>query len=222
VNCGSGVPSWVTLTGWPAIVTVVEREVEGGFADVARTCTVPGPVPEVGSTVAQPDPAAVQAHPLGMVTTTSTARVASAGMFPEGEETDGQQAGLPAWVTFTVWPATVTLTLRGEVAELELALIAAEPDPGPVAGPTVAQLLPWVVHPQPGLVVTLTFAEPVPSHTKSTVVGDTTGAPQAAAWVTCTDLPATVIFTERVLVAVFGELAVTRTRPLPEADAGLT
>ena len=68
----------------------------------------------------------------------------------------------PAWVTVTVWPATVNVALRDEAAAFAVAVTLTLPSPDPLA-PLVtvnhaALLVAVQVHP----VGAVTFTEPLP------------------------------------------------------------
>ena len=68
----------------------------------------------------------------------------------------------PAWVTVTVWPATVNVALRDEAAVFAVAVTLTAPLPDPLAPlVTVNQLALLVaVHVHP--VGAVTFTEPLP------------------------------------------------------------
>ena len=71
----------------------------------------------------------------------------------------------PAWVTVTVWPATVTVALRDEAAVFAVAVTLTLPSPDPLAPlVTVSQLALLVaVHVHPAGAINVTAALPPPA-----------------------------------------------------------
>ena len=126
-----GVPAWVTLKVWSAIVTVPVRCAVPVLA-ATMTSTLPSPVP--------PDPTlshaallvVLQAQVLPAVTVTATDSPAAGDVRLVGEIPNVQ--GAPAWVTLKVWPAIVTDPVRCAV---------------PVFAATVTLTLPLPVLPDP-------------------------------------------------------------------------
>ena len=131
-------PAWVTVTDCPASVTVPVRACTLGFA-AAVSVTAPDPVPPVALTVSHAaSDAAVHGASLSEALT-PTLRV------PPPTAT-AQLVGLtvkvltpPACVTVTVWPATVTVAVRGCTLALAAAVSVTAPEPSPLAGVTVTQ-----------------------------------------------------------------------------------
>jgi hypothetical protein len=72
-------PAWVTVTVWPAMVSVPVRGLLAGFSAIAKV-TVPGPLPLLPAVmVSHAAPLlAVQAQPLGAVTVTLPVPAAAA------------------------------------------------------------------------------------------------------------------------------------------------
>jgi hypothetical protein len=166
-----GAAACVTVTVWPAIVTVPARAVVAVFAATA-TATVPLPLPLAGLTVIQAaELAAVQAHPPGAVTVTDEVLPAAAGETAVGEIAK-LHAGAAACVTVRVWPAIVAVPVRLVVAVLATTVTATVPFPPPLAGLTVIQLAPLAaVQLHPAAAVTPTDEVP-PAAAGETVVGE--------------------------------------------------
>jgi hypothetical protein len=167
------VPACVTVTARPATVTVAVRAVVAVLAATV-SCTVPLPDPLVGATVTQLAPdVAVHPHPVVVVTVTLAVPPPAATDALVG---DTVKAHVPACVTVTARPATVTVAVRAVVAVLAATVSCTVPLPDPLVGATVTQLAPDVaVHPHPVVVVTVTLAVPPPAATDA-LVGDTVKA----------------------------------------------
>jgi hypothetical protein len=212
-------PACVTVTDRPATRAVPAREALPGLA-VTVSVTVPLPLPDAGFTVIHDVPLdAVQPQPSGAVTAT-LALPASASTDSEVGATENVQA-LPAWVTVTVWPATVAVPVREPVLVLAATVNVTAPTPLPDAGPTVIHAAPLdAVQPHSDGLVTITDVLPAPAPADS-VVGETENVQPMPACVTVTDWPATVAVPVRGLAPVLAAY-VSVTDPFPLPDAGLT
>jgi hypothetical protein len=76
--------------------------------------------------------------------------------------------GAAAWVTENVWPAIVSVPLRGEIVGFTAALNATAPEPVPLAPLVIVSqdvLLLTPVHAQPANVVTVVDPAPPPAAT---------------------------------------------------------
>ena len=164
-----GAAAWFTVTVWPATVNVALRD-EVTLLGPTVTVTEPSPDPLAGNTVAHvalDDAAHVQ--PACAVTVIAALPPPAATDTVAGDTV--YTHGAAAWFTVTVWPATVNVALRDEVALLALTVTVTDPFPDPLAGDTVAHAaLDEVAHAQPACAVTVTVALPPPAAT-DTVVG---------------------------------------------------
>ena len=119
----------------------------------------------------------------------------------------------------TVWPATVNVPERGDVAELAAIEKATAPLPLPLAPDVMVShgLLLVAVHVQPPAVVTVVLLTLAGAPGVS-VAGDTAKVQGTPAWVTVTVWPATVSVPVRAAVPVFAAIEkVTLPFPLPLA-----
>jgi hypothetical protein len=109
---GSVAPACVTVTVWPAIVSVAGRGVEPGLA-VAVTVTVPFPVPLAPVAIVSQGALLVAVHAHADVTA-NAAEPAPAPMGSDVGDTDGEQdvADLPACAMAKVWLPTERIVLR--------------------------------------------------------------------------------------------------------------
>ena len=129
--------------------------------------------------------------------------------------------GTPAWVTVTLWPATVRVALRDNELAFAVAVTVTEPSPEPLAPlVTVSHAAPLVaVHVHPVGAVNVTEPLPPPA-TMFSVVVDSVYVQGAPACVTVTLCPATVRVALRDEVLVFA-VAVTLALPFPDPLAPL-
>jgi hypothetical protein len=161
----------VTVTAWPATVTVPVRELVEVLAATVSV-TEPLPDPPVGDTVIQLA-AELAFHPHADELATVTANVPPVfpGANPVGDTLYVHAAG--ACVTVTAFPATVTVPVRDVVAGFAPTVIVVVPFPDPLAGDAVIQLTPdEAVHPHPEPADTLITQLPPPL-VIDTLVGDT-------------------------------------------------
>ena len=104
-------PFWVTVTVWPATVSVPVRcEVE--VLAVALKVTVPLPDPLAPPLMVSHAAllVAVHVHPVAAVTLVVDDPAAEVSAAEVGETPKVQV--MPLWVTLTVWPATVSVPVR--------------------------------------------------------------------------------------------------------------
>jgi hypothetical protein len=158
--------------------------------------------------------AAVQAHPVGVVTDTLPVPPIAATACVDDERLKVQLT--PGCVTVKLWPAIVSVAVRAVVvvfaAALKLTVPLAEPLVPPV---TVTQLAPLVaVHAQPVVVVTATLPVP-PAAATACVEAERLNAQFAPVCVTVKVFPAMVSVPVRDEVAV---VAVTAKVTVPFAE----
>src|SRR5690349_12905212 len=99
---------------------------------VALAATVPLPVPPIVDSVSHPVPpltAAVHAHDASLAVTVMLPEPPPAGSGIDGGETLKLHvgAGAASWLTVNVWPATVTVPLRGVRAPFAAAVNCTPP-----------------------------------------------------------------------------------------------
>jgi hypothetical protein len=140
-----GVPAWVTLKVWPAMVIVPVRWAVPVLA-ATTTLTVPLPVPD------PPEPTlsqvallvVLQAHVLPAVTATATDSPEAGEVRVVGEI--AYVHGVPAWVTLKVWPAMVIVPVRCAVLVFAATTTVTVPVPVPdPPEPTLSQAALLVV-----------------------------------------------------------------------------
>jgi hypothetical protein len=163
--------------------------------------------------------AAVHTQPAGIVTASDPVPPPATTFWDAGEIVAAQVT--PAWVTVTVWPATVRVPLREVVVVLAAALKVTVPLPLPLApAVTVIQAaLLAAVQAQPAGIVTATepVAPPVATLCES---GATVAEQVTPGCVTVKVWPATVRVPVRDAVVVLAAaLKLTDPLPLPEAPA---
>jgi len=168
----------------PAMVSVPVRD-EVPVLSVNAKATVPLPVPLAPDVMETHERVSVvvQLQPAAVVTLTLPVPAAAAGVSKVGAAVKVHGGGAPACVTVTVWPATVTLAVRGEVDVLAVNEKMVVPLPMPVAPELIEiqETLSDAAQLQPAAVVTLTLPLPATSAGLSeggaTVKVQGTGAP---------------------------------------------
>jgi hypothetical protein len=178
----------VTVTVWPATVSVAERDVVAVLASAVYV-TVPLPVPLAPLVIVshETDSVAVHVQPLVVVTVTfAVPPLADNEVGLSGETVNAH--GAASWVTVTVWPATVNVVDREVVAVFAAAVYDTVPLPEPlVALVMVSHVADSVaVQVQPVDVVTVTLALPPPAASEAGLSGATVNAHGAASCVTVT------------------------------------
>ena len=162
-------PAWVTATVWPAIVSTAPR---GEDEELAAADTVTFAVPVLPAVTVSQAALSTALHEQPVAAVTVSEAVLAVDASDNAVVESVYVHGAPACVTVTVWPATVTLPVRGAVPAFAVTENLAEP--APVA------LLPAViviqgallidVHPQPVLVLTVTLPDPAPDASDTLVV----------------------------------------------------
>ena len=159
---GGGAAAWVTVTVWPAMVSVPVRGVVAVFASIEKA-TVPLPLPLTPDVMVSQASllVAVQLQPVAVVTLLLPELAAAPEGSVVGETVKVQGGGAPAWVTVTVWPATVSVPVRGDVAVLAAMENATPPLPLPLAPDVmvIQEALLVAVQLQPAGAVTLALLE---------------------------------------------------------------
>ena len=163
-------PVWVTVTAWPATVSVPMRwAVEVLVAALKVTVPLPFPLapPLMVSQAALL--VAVQAQPLAAVTAVVDDPAAAASVRDVGETPKAHDA--PVWVIVTVCPATVSVALRGAADVLVAALKVTVPLPEPLAPPLMVSqaALLVAVQAQPLAAVTAVVDDPAAAVSVSVV-----------------------------------------------------
>ncbi len=157
---GGGAPAWVTVTVWPAMVSVPVRGDVDVFAAM-ENATAPFPLPPVPDVMVIQEALLVAVHvqPASVVTVLLPEVAAAPGVSDVGETVKVQ--GTPACVTVTVWPAMVSVPVRGDVAVLAAMENATVPLPLPLAPDVMVsqEALLVAVHVQPAVVVTVLLPE---------------------------------------------------------------
>jgi hypothetical protein len=209
-----------TVTLWPPTVSVALLVSSVVFSDTA-TVTDPLPLADPGVTETHDAPLDAAQPQLDRAAITVTFDVLGSDptVSEVGETVNAQD--VPAWVTVTGCPATMTVPVRVPVSGLAVKVSSAVPLPLSDAGLTVIHGSALdVVHVQAAADETETAAVPAPAATDN-VVGLTVNVHTRPAWVTVIGCPATVTVPVRGLVLV---LAPTETvaDPLPLPDVGLT
>ena len=167
------VPLWVTVTAWPATVSVPMRCAVDVFA-VTLKVTVPLPEPLAPLLMVSQAAllVAVHVHPVAAVTAAvddpaAEASVAEVGDTPKVHAT-------PPCVTVTAWPATVSVPTRCRLEELAAALKVTVPLPEPLALPLMVSHAALLVAAQAHPVVAVTAVVDDPAAAVSvSVVGVT-------------------------------------------------
>ena len=158
---GTGAPACVTVTVWPATVSVPVRGDVAVLAAMAKP-TVPFPLPLAPDVMLSQEAllVAVHVHPVAAVTLLLLELALAPGLSDVGETVYVQAT--PACVTVTVWPATVSVPVRGEVAVLAAMAKATVPFPLPLAPDVIVsqESLLVAVQVQPVVVVTLALLDP--------------------------------------------------------------
>src|SRR3954466_10838941 len=143
------------------MVSVPVRGLIVGLATAARL-TVPESFPLAPPViVSQPSAlVAVQAQPVSVVTVTLAVPAPAPMVWVSGATPYVQAA--PAWVIVTIWPAMVSVPVRGVIVGFAAAVTFTLPESLPLAPLViVSQPTPLVaVHAQPVSVVTVTLAAP--------------------------------------------------------------
>ena len=175
-------PLWVTVTVWPATVSVPTR-CDVDVLAVALKVTVPLPLP-LAPPLMVSHPAllvAVQVQPVAAVTVVVDDPAADVSVREVGETPKVQE--MPLWVTVTVWPATVSVPTRCAVDVLAVALKVTVPLPEPLAPPLTAShpALLVAVHPHPVPAVTPVVDDPA-AEVSVREVGDTANEHGAENW----------------------------------------
>ncbi len=148
------VPLCVTVTVWPATVSVPTRWAVDVLA-VALKVTVPLPLPLAPPVTASQAAllVAVHAHSVPLVTAVVDAPPAEVIVRDVGETVLVQP--VPLCVTVTVWPATVSVPTRWAVDVLAVAVKVTVPFPVPLAPPVTlsqaALLVAAQAHPEPAV-----------------------------------------------------------------------
>lgn len=159
---GGGAPAWVRVTAWPAMVSVPVRGDVAVFASIEKA-TVPLPLPLTPDVMVSQELllVAVQLQPAAVVTVLLLELAPAPGVSAVGETVKLQGDGAPAWVTVTVWPATVSVPVRGELAVFAAMENATPPLPLPVAPDVIVShaALLAAVQVQPASVVTVLLLE---------------------------------------------------------------
>ena len=159
---GAGAPAWVTAIVWPAMVSVPVRGDVAVFAAIEKA-TVPLPLPLVPDVIVSQESllVAVQLQPGAVVTLALLELAAAAGFSAVGETVKVQGGGAPAWVRVTVWPAMVSVPVRGDVDVFAAIENATAPLPLPLAPDVMVsqEALLVAVQLQPVAVVTLALLE---------------------------------------------------------------
>ncbi len=191
-----------------------------GFEEALKA-TVPLPLPLAPLVTVSQDVlllTAVHEHPVSVVTDVEPVPPPATTDWLAGEI--AYVHGVPACVTVNVWPATVSVPLRGVVLGLAAALNATVPFPLPLAPlVTVSQdvLLLTPVHEHPAAVVTLVEPVPPPA-TTDWLAGEIAYVHGVPACVTVNVWPATVSVPLRcVVLALAAALKATVPLPLPLA-----
>ncbi len=156
------VPCWITVTVWPATVSVPVRDEVPVFAAMEKA-TVPLPLPLTPDVMLSQVAllVAVQLQPVVVVTLALLELAAAVGFSEIGETVNEQGGAAPAWVTVTVWPAMVSVPVRGDVAVLAAIEKATAPFPLPLAPEVMVsqEALLVAVQLQPPAVVTALLLE---------------------------------------------------------------
>jgi hypothetical protein len=146
---------------------------------------------------------AVQPHPVGAVTSTTSVVPANTALTDTGEMVAAQ--GAPACVTVKVLPAIVSVPVRGVVAVFAATSKVTEPLPFPVA-PVARVIHPALlvaVHAQPVAAVTETALPVVAAAATFAAPDEIVGAHGAPACVTLNVLPPSVSVAVRAVVVGF-------------------
>ena len=217
-----GAGSWLTVTVWPAMVSVPDRELGSGLAAMSMG-TVPLPLPlVVPFSVSQESfDAAVHAQAEVVVTSTLDEPAAAPAGMVSGETVYEQVTAAAAWLTVTIWPAIVSVPERGDVSVFWAIVndTVALPEPLAALVSVIHETLEAAVQPHEDGVVMSTLLAPAAAGA-GMVVADSEYEhdTDAAAWLTVNVWPAIVSVPERGDVSV---LAATEncTVPLPVPDA---
>ncbi len=217
---GGGAPDWVTVTVWPAMVSVPVRGEVAVFASIEKA-TVPLPLPVTPDVMVIQEAllVAVQLQPVAVVTVLLLELAPAPGVSDAGETAKLQGDGAPAWVTVTVCPAMVSVPVRGDVAVLAAIENATAPFPLPLAPDVMVSHAALLVAAQlqPASVVTVLLLELAAAPGLSDV-GKTVNVHGTPAWVTVTVWPAMVSVPVRGDVAVLAAIE-KATVPLPVPPA---
>ena len=185
---GGGAPACVTVTVWPAIVSVPVRGDVAVFAAI-ENATVPLPLPLAPDVMVSQASllVAVQLQPAAVVTLLLLELAAAPGVSVVGDTVNVHGGGAPAWVTVTVWPAMVSVPVRGDVPVFAAIENATAPLPLPLAPEVIVsqEALLVAVQLQPAAVVTVLLLELAAAPGLS-VVGDTVNVQGTPACVTVT------------------------------------
>jgi hypothetical protein len=219
---GGGAASWLTVTVWPATVSVPDRGVVSGLAAMPIG-TVPLPLPlVVPFSVSQESfDAAVHAQVEVVVTSTLDEPAAAPAGIVSGETVYEQVTAAAAWLTVTVWPAIVSVPERGDVSVFWAIVNDTVALPEPVAAlvSVIHETFEAAVQPHEDGVVMSTLPEPAAAGAGMVVAdNEYEHDTDAAAWFTVNVCPATVSVPERGDASV---LAATEncTVPLSVPDA---
>jgi hypothetical protein len=156
-----GAASCVTVTVWPATVSVPVRELVDVFAATLKlTVPLPLPLAPAVTVIHAALLVAVHAQPVVVVTLVLPVPPAATAFSEVADNVKVQ--GTPACVTVNVCPATVSVPVRElvEVLAAMLKLTVPLPDPLAPAVTVIHAALLTAVHAQP--VVVVTFVPPVP------------------------------------------------------------
>ena len=155
------IPFWVTVTVWPATVSVPLRCAVAVFADASK---VTAPLPEPLAPLLMVSQAAlltaVQPQPPGAVTPVVEEPADEVSVAVVGDTPNVHAA--PSCVTVTVWPATVSVPTRCAVDVFAVALKVTVPLPLPLAPPLIVSQAALLAedHVQPLAAVTAVVDEP--------------------------------------------------------------
>jgi hypothetical protein len=156
-------PACVTVTVCPATVNVPVRDEVVAFAAIEKL-TVPLPVPLAPAVTVSHAVLliAAQVQPAVVVTAVLLEPALDAVLSDVGDTPKVHGAGAAAWVTVTVWPATVSVPVRGEVAGFAAIEKFTAPFPLPLAPEVTVShaALLVAVQVQPAAVVTAVLLEP--------------------------------------------------------------
>ncbi len=213
---GGGAPAWVTVTVWPAMVSVPVRGDVAVFASIEKaTVALPLPVTPDVMVIQEALLVAVQLQPVAVVTVLLFELAPAPGVSDVGETVKVQGGGAPAWVTVTVCPAMVSVPVREDVAVLAAIENATAPFPLPPAPDVMVShaALLVAVQLQPASVVTAVLLE-LAAAPGVNVIGETVNVHGTPAWVTVTVWPAMVSVPVRGDVSVLAAME-NATVPLP-------
>jgi hypothetical protein len=165
----------VIVTVCPAMVSVPVRGDVAVFAAIENV-TVSSPAPLTPEVIVSQKSwlVAVQLHAAAVVTVALPEPPAAAEPSEVGDTANVQGGGAPAWVTETVWPATMRIPVRGEAAVFGSIENATVPLPIPLTPVVIVsqESLLVAVQLQPAAVVTLALVAP-PFAAVLTAIGET-------------------------------------------------